>query len=412
MKIVLLCIISFLTIAALAQQKSVLFIGNSYTAVNNLPQLTRDLALSLGDTLIIDSNTPGGTTFNAHTTDAITMSKIAQGIWDYVILQAQSQEPSFPPAQVSVDTYPFAEQLVNAVRNANDCTIPLFFMTWGRQNGDQTNCASYSPLCTYDGMQARLRESYLEMGDDYNAEVSPVGAAWKYARDNHPGFTMYSIDGSHPSIYGSYLAACVHYVAMYKKSPVGASFITNLPAGDAAILQQIAEDVVLDSLDTWGIGRADVVSNFTTNETSLTINTINQSTNATNLLWYWGDGTTSSSLGDTTHNYTNSGTYTVSLVASNGCTSDSVSTSILISNLGVASINNLESLYFNKNQLTISFKTEGRRTLSIIDLTGKTIAKEDVYLLKYQKHIDISAGVYIVRIEGENKTYSRKIMVR
>jgi len=412
MKKILLSIVSLLTITTFAQQKSVLFIGNSYTTVNDLPQLTKDLALSLGDTLIIDSNTPGGTTFNGHINNTTTMSKIAQGTWDYVILQAQSQEPSFPPAQVTVDTYPFAEQLVNAVRNANDCTIPMFYMTWGRQNGDQTNCANYTPLCTYEGMQARLRESYLEMGDDNNAEVSPVGAAWKYARDNYPGFTMYSIDGSHPSIYGSYLAACVHYTAMYKKSPVGASFITNLPAGDAAILQQIAKDVVLDSLDTWGIGRADVVAGFATNESSLTLNTVNQSVNATDLFWYWGDGTTNSSQGDTTHNYTTSGSYTVSLVADNGCTSDSITASVSLSNVGVTEFENLEALFFANNELNIVFKTSEKRTITILDISGKTISNKETYTVNYQEHIDASKAMYIVRISERDKIYSRKINVR
>ncbi|MFT5600168.1 MAG: hypothetical protein ACI9N1_000402, partial [Flavobacteriales bacterium] len=237
----------FSTLLVTAQQKSALFIGNSYTGVNNLPIMTKDLAFSLGDTLIIDSNTPGGTTFNSHSTNSTTLSKINQQAWDYVILQAQSQEPSFPPAQVASQTYPYAESLVNAINNNNPCTVPLFYMTWGRENGDSQNCSSYPVICTYDGMQSRLRESYLEMGDDNNAEVSPVGATWKWVRDNYPTIGLYSADESHPSIYGSYLAACVHYTSIYRKSPVGASYISGLSAADALILQQAAQNVVLDS---------------------------------------------------------------------------------------------------------------------------------------------------------------------
>ena len=43
-----------------------LFIGNSYMAVNNLPQLISDLAAAQGDVLIFQSNTPGGQTFQLH----------------------------------------------------------------------------------------------------------------------------------------------------------------------------------------------------------------------------------------------------------------------------------------------------------------------------------------------------------
>ena len=107
--------LSLLCISAYSQTKSVLFIGNSYTGVNNLPVMTKDLALSLQDTLIIDSNTPGGTTFNSHTSNSTSLAKIAQGNWDYVILQAQSQEPSFPPAQVASQTYPYAAILVDSI---------------------------------------------------------------------------------------------------------------------------------------------------------------------------------------------------------------------------------------------------------------------------------------------------------
>jgi hypothetical protein len=88
-------------------------------------------------------------------------------------------------------------------------------MTWGRENGDQDNCANYTPLCTYDGMQQRLRESYVQMADDNNAIVVPVGMAWKYVRDNYPEIDLYQSDESHPSVEGTYLAACTFNRVLY-----------------------------------------------------------------------------------------------------------------------------------------------------------------------------------------------------
>jgi hypothetical protein len=73
---------------------SVLFIGNSYTSVNNLPQLVQSLSTSAGKTLNIDANMPGGYLMSSHLSDATTISKISQGNWDYVILQEQSQIPT------------------------------------------------------------------------------------------------------------------------------------------------------------------------------------------------------------------------------------------------------------------------------------------------------------------------------
>ena len=51
-----------------------LFLGNSYTYVNNLPQVISDLALANGDTLVFDSNCPGGYTFQNHFYDATSVS--------------------------------------------------------------------------------------------------------------------------------------------------------------------------------------------------------------------------------------------------------------------------------------------------------------------------------------------------
>lgn len=53
------------TTVASAQQHRVLFIGNSYTSVNNLPEMTRQLALSLGDTLEVASSSPVGSSFRS-----------------------------------------------------------------------------------------------------------------------------------------------------------------------------------------------------------------------------------------------------------------------------------------------------------------------------------------------------------
>ena len=73
---------------------SVLFLGNSYTAVNNVPQLVTSLANSAGKTLIVDANTPGGYTISGHLSNAASVDKIKQRTWDYIVIQEQSQLPS------------------------------------------------------------------------------------------------------------------------------------------------------------------------------------------------------------------------------------------------------------------------------------------------------------------------------
>ena len=64
MKVILLSIVGlFIGVTGYSQDTSkVLFIGNSYTSVNDLPTMVSNIAVSFGDVLIKDSQTPGGTT--------------------------------------------------------------------------------------------------------------------------------------------------------------------------------------------------------------------------------------------------------------------------------------------------------------------------------------------------------------
>ncbi|MBL4592527.1 MAG: hypothetical protein JKX68_01785, partial [Flavobacteriales bacterium] len=118
------------------QITNVLFLGNSYTNVNNLPLLVKNVALSFGDTINTNQNTPGGYTYNLHTTNSTTLSLIQSQQWDFVILQEQSQIPSLPQSITGSDySVPHSITLNNLIKNNYSCTETVFYMTWGRKNG-------------------------------------------------------------------------------------------------------------------------------------------------------------------------------------------------------------------------------------------------------------------------------------
>lgn len=152
-----------------------------------------------------------------HANSAAAMTAINADNWNHVVLQAQSQEPSFPIGQVQNEVFPYATILCDAIRANDACTRPVFYMTWGRENGDQQNCAGWPPVCTYEGMDSLLNLRYSMMGEDNEAYVSPVGAVWHYIRDNYPDIDLYAADGSHPSQAGSYAAACTFYAIIFEK---------------------------------------------------------------------------------------------------------------------------------------------------------------------------------------------------
>ncbi len=250
-KFLLLFLLSLFMPFMYAEGYKVLFIGNSYTDVNNLPQLIASLAESAGDTLEFSANLPGGSTFHNHLNNSATTALIRQGGWDYVVLQGQSQEPSFPDGQFYNETYPYAQQLCDMIAQYNPDAKTVFYMTWGRKNGDQGNCPYFPPLCTYEGMDSLLFLRYMTMAADFGAEVSPVGALWHYLRDHSSEIELYASDGSHPSLAGSYAAACSFYTVFFRKNPSEISYNPGIAEEAAETIRNAASKVVYDSLAKW-----------------------------------------------------------------------------------------------------------------------------------------------------------------
>lgn len=174
--------------------------------------------------------------------------------WDVVILQAQSQEPAFPPAQVAQETLPFALKLDSVIHLNDSCTKTIFYETWGRKYGDASNCPFYPPICTYSGMQDGLKASYKLFADTCKALLAPAGEAWRQSIAVDSSLNLYQSDNSHPSMEGSYLTACVFYEVIFNKSVVNNSFFASVDPAVALALQQIAHAVVTDSSSVWNIG--------------------------------------------------------------------------------------------------------------------------------------------------------------
>lgn len=292
--------------------RKALFLGNSYTGVNNLPQLIRDVALSAGDTLIFDNYNPGGYQLSDHAVDPVATGKLTSGGWDYVVLQEQSQRPitntsKFRNAGFALDSY---------TTQYSFCGVTMLYMTWGRKNGDPTNCLSFPVMCTYEGMDSTLRNNYLELASDMRAEVSPVSVVWNYLRNNQPGIELYQPDESHPSAAGSYAAACCFYAAIFKKDPTLITYNFGLAVADAAFIKIAAKKMVFDQLHLWDLKQSP--TSYFWYQTGAGINEARfiHTNLAEAYSWDFGDGATSA-LRAPAHSYAADGTYTVSLTTSN-----------------------------------------------------------------------------------------------
>ena len=409
-----LSLLFFIALICNAQQtKKVLFIGNSYTNVNDLPSLVSQMATSTNDVLIQDSSTPGGHRFMDHVTNQTTLTKINAKQWDYVVLQEQSQMPSFPINYVNQNVFPYATQLVSLIKQNYSCSVPMFYTTWGRKNGDAQNCPTQPALCTYIGMDDLLQQRYTTMAVNNNGVLSPVAQVWRYIRQNHPNIELYSADESHPSLEGSMAAAYTFYVAIFKKDPTLVTFSSTLPAATATIIKNAVKTVVFNNKENYFIDVNDNFASFTASIISgNNVQFNNTSQNPTNVSWNFGDGTTSTQQ-NPTHNFATNGSYTVTLTLTVCGKVYTKTKQITISSLSNDAFDFSEIQVFpNPATDYVQITNLGYDEISVWDINGKNIPlkviKDNLFYTIDMNNI--ASGIYFIRVTKEGTNESFKII--
>ncbi|HND32356.1 MAG TPA: hypothetical protein PLA94_20270 [Myxococcota bacterium] len=233
-----------------------LFLGNSYTMRNDLDIMVEGL-LREGDPAYAQVDTTrlaaGGLAFPDHveraSSDPVWEEALVTGntAWRWGILQDQSQIPGFYGEDAMWETSADAGEQLNGWLEAKGGGTVLL-LTWGRRDGDSSNPQLYPDFLT---MQDQLTEGYLAYQSrmsraDRPVWVAPAGLAFAavYAADQDPSapdslfYRLYDADGSHPSAYGSWLAACTLYSTLTGRSAEG---LTPPAQVDSATANQLAE---------------------------------------------------------------------------------------------------------------------------------------------------------------------------
>jgi PKD repeat protein len=425
-------------IHAIAGKKlKVLFIGDSYTYVNNLPQITADIAASMGDTLIFDSYALGGHGFWQYYVDPLCASKIRSAQWDYVILQEQSQQPSQPTGDFLSTSYLPAAVLDTMIESNDSCTKTMFYMTWGYENGDSIRCVYYPAwpaICTYEGMDSLTRLRYMAYADTSwlsvfghitgsnlirNSQVSPVGAVRHYLRHNYPAIELYQADGSHPTEAASYAGACTFYVALFHKDPVLIPYNYTLSDTDASDIRTVTRIVAYDSMSYWHIGEYDLRAQFSyVVGVGNTIAFTNESANASAYIWDFGDGNTATATSPS-HTYTTGGIYMVKLIAVNAACNDTSYMAISTNPTKIENINNLQDFITAPNPINEKFTISSTGFLSgiyqirLYNSIGQLVYSHES-LPNIDQVIDVAAlntGLYLISIVNNGAIiYQNKII--
>ena len=184
----------------------ILFLGNSYTFFNDMPDTVASLFKEKGIDVELTKVLKGGYTLQSYLepTDiyarrfAAAMSKKK---FDYVVIQEQSVRPASHP-----DRFLSAAKTVCDTVKANGA-VPVFYATWGRR--DDSDVLKKYNWANSEEMLARLRESYTAAAIENDALIAYVGDAMLEAYRKEVGDSVYHPDGSHPSPLGSEIAARV-----------------------------------------------------------------------------------------------------------------------------------------------------------------------------------------------------------
>jgi hypothetical protein len=410
----------FLSIGTFVAQDTlhVLFIGNSYTSVNNLPQLVQNLSTSAGKTLNIDSNMPGGFPLSSHLNDATTFSKISQGNWDYVILQEQSQIPTIDYYRYN-DMYPAMTDLKSVIEQYNPCAKIITYMTWGRRFGGQ-QCDPSGTYCSpvfanFNHMQDSLTSAYLEISEQLNIQCAPVGVTWQNIL-NDTTLVLHSGDNSHPNIDGSYVAALTIFSSIWKQGTSGLTYTAGLSNQLAQYYQSKSDNTIFNSTTDWNLLINNPSANFSESISGNTATFTNSSSSVNSTLnysWDFGDGNTSS-IQNPSHTYATNGTYTVTLIASNCIFSDTITNTIQIGTNSMEENTNTNFEFYpnpSTHQITINIEKQLLGSVyTIYDYTGKSILSGKI--LSEQSVIDLvdlSKGIYLLSI-GENLERTLKVI--
>lgn len=214
----------------------ILFIGNSFTYVNDIPALFEQIAMAAGKRVTVESITRGAHNLSKFADAAdeygaqVDAALTACSDYDIIVLQEQSTRPL-----ANYDLFLEGAKALKekADKTQDNCEVYLY-ATWGypKQTKDISD------------MSRQLRTAYDNAAKELGAKVCYVGTAFATVYENHKDISLFAEDEQHPSYAGSYLSACVHAATLLGIDLGEAAYNGELEASVAEILKNAAYDTV------------------------------------------------------------------------------------------------------------------------------------------------------------------------
>ena len=171
----------------------ILFIGNSHTYMNDMPELTREMIENVtGEDCHVFMLAYSGKALKWHMEEYFAERfNLLHGNYDYCVIQEQAHP--LPPEE---DTVKNAGKLIELCKKTN--TVPIIFETWAEKKKPEN--------------QQEMNRRYHKLAADSGAILAPIGEIWEATADSLkdlPDMDLYFRDGEHASYIGDYLIAMV-----------------------------------------------------------------------------------------------------------------------------------------------------------------------------------------------------------
>ncbi|MDI1355967.1 MAG: SGNH/GDSL hydrolase family protein [bacterium] len=235
----------------------VLFIGNSFTSVNNLPVVFQQLAAGAGKPVVVGDHSPGGATVGdtaqgtyAHMNNPQVYSLIKSRNWDYLVLQDNqgrfvNNYGIFPGSSKVIEGH---KMIRDSLLYYHPCAKMIWFAGWGPKAG-------YPPYSsTGKGLIEKIYANYLYLYGVAGQVIAPIGPAWERIISSYTNINLWDADDVHPGINGTALTADVVYATIFKTSARQSTYTpAGISLGTDTILKNTGFQTVMDSLNYSGL---------------------------------------------------------------------------------------------------------------------------------------------------------------
>ena len=217
----------------------ILFVGNSHTYTNDLPGMFFEMAQAGGHGVDVYDLTEGSYTLQRFSDPEDELGEILTDAlqsepWDFVVLQENTN--AAVAFNAKKDMYPYARKLDEMIKAAGGQTA--FLMTWAPEEG--------AGAFSREMVQGQLAAGYRTIAEELDALLIPGGEVFAKALEQDEELQLWGEDGQHPSVEGTYLAACTAYALLFQETPVGNPYLADLDQDKAQELQGMAQAFILD----------------------------------------------------------------------------------------------------------------------------------------------------------------------